>query len=189
MFDELGNGWPRHSCFYHAYSALKSKVLPILHAGADPTSGAFKPFADLKDKFDPKGQSPTVDSPPAKNDGTKSGKILVEHIIKKMSPIAGDHQFFIGVVRAKETKSAAIDAAYAALGDVGQKVFDLPARSNAIQLTIVDAQGEPNESYTGIIDRKTLDKGVAIGVMVGATFKACVSPSASLWLITEIIPL
>jgi hypothetical protein len=112
------------------------------------------------------------------------------HTIKRMDPIAGEPPyFFLGIVREKLKGTASIGQLYAAMGDVGRKTNGLPAQTRAIQITVVDTQGEPNESYTGVIDAERLEPGVTIGVLVGVTFKACVTPSAAAWLISEIIPI
>jgi hypothetical protein len=191
MFDSLGGDWPRHDCFNTEYRKLVGVVKPILDGGADPRSATFAPFAALRDRLDPGRLStgPTgLSEPRAKL--FEHRKPAIEHVIKTMTPIEGEAPvFFLGVVRERERNTARIQQVYGAVGEVGVKLLGLPARPRALQLTIVDADGEPNESYTGIADDGLLDPGVRPGVMVGATFKACVGPSVSTWLITEIVPL
>jgi hypothetical protein len=153
----------------------------------------FAPFEGLAELIDPSRLAaeivPGVAEPPP-TPSLSPPVTRTPHTIKRMDPIEGEPpQFFLGVVREKLRDTDSIRNLYMAMGQIGLKTYDLPPKTRAIQITVVDTQGEPNESYTGVINGSLLDSGVEIGVMVGATFKPCVTPSAAIWLITEIIPI
>lgn len=194
LFDELGPPWPRHDCFTKAVNALKAKVLPVLKAGADPRSATFTPFADLKDLLGPAladGRGDGSPIPPASKPSGPGGRPSAKQPVetKKMGPIAGDIQHFIGIVREMSPKTKMLDQLYAEVGSIGLKAFGLPARRNAVQVTIVDTAGEPYESYTCIADKSRLDRAVKVDVMVGATLRSVATPSLSFWLADELQPL
>jgi len=190
MFDALGGSWPKHACFNNQYNALVAKVMPILGAGADPASATFKPFADLKSKFEgglakaKMAKKAIVPPPPPSPAAEKT-----EHVVKRMDPMEGEEISFIGVVREKQSATSKLKSLYAALGSIGIKAFELPSEKNAVQITVVEASGEPNESYSAVADRSSLDSSVAVGVMVWVRMKGKVVPSAASWVILEIQPL
>lgn len=189
LFDDLGPPWPLHDCFTKAVKALKA----VLKAGADPKAATFTPFADLKDLLGPAGSPESnVGSsfPVAPKSGPGAQPSTKQPIeTKKMGPIAGDVQHFIGVVREMSPKTKMLDQLYAEVGSIGIKAFGLPARRNAIQVTIVDTAGEPYESYTCVADKSRLDRAVKVDVMVGATLRSIASPALLIWFADELQPL
>lgn len=190
MFDELGEGWPQHSCFHHEYRRLRERVLPILKAGADPKSATFQPFAELKKLLDPVGAHPPSEGRDPSRDGKsidpRTAPTTKEHVIKRMDPMPDEKITFIGVIRERHSGTARIKELYATLGTIGRKMLNLPSERNAVQLTIVDTEGEPQESYSGIADGSRLERGLTEGVMVWVEMVGKVYPSASAWVITDV---
>lgn len=191
MFDELGGDWPQHSCFETEYKRLREKVLPILKAGADPASATFRPFAELRERLGPSGASrpPAEDIAKTGEDGGGARPVPEkpsERIIKRMDPMPEETISIVGVIRERHTGTARIRALYAELGALGRKLMGLPAESHAVQLTIVDTQGEPHESYSGIADKTRIEGGLTEGVMVWVRMTGKVYPSASAWVINDI---
>jgi hypothetical protein len=190
MFDQLSADWPKHSCFDHRYRELAAKVLPIIKAGADPRSAMFQPFADLKAML---GSAELSQAKPSANTPVTS---VIEkkdspekHSIKTMDPMSGEELTFIGVVRERQPSTSRIKELYKRLGGMGRKAFGLPAEQDAVQITIVDAGGEPNESYTCIAHRRRIDTSLTVGVMAWVRMEAKVAHSNSAWVVKEIHPL
>ena len=188
MFDDLGPPWPKHSCFDHRYRQLVATVKPILDAGADPRAAMFSPFEELRAMLDPdrlstRSTKGELEGRPAQQ---SAGITRPIHTTKRMDPIPGEKEFFIGVVRDLSADTRHLSSLYDALGDIGRSLFGLPSKSKALQVTVVDAGGEPNESYTGVVSRDIVARDIRPGVMVGVTMEAKVAPSASTWVIVEI---
>lgn len=185
MFNELDDTWPKHDCFNTQFSNLMKTTGALLKDGADPKSATFKPFSDLKAHFEQLApQSPP--DPKLKKQPKSGFTKKTEHLIKKMDPLADEVMSVLGVVRDIQSNTARIKEIYAGLGNLGQQVLGLPPLSRAIALTIVDAEGEPNESYTCLADKNELDKDIKVGVMVWAMLEAKVTKSLAVWLATEI---
>jgi hypothetical protein len=191
MFDAVGAPWPKHDCFNQQYRALKARVLPILKKGADPRSAMSQPFAELGEMFgievadglgdiaQPAPHRPKTPKQPA--------PAKQSHSIKRMEPVAaGEEVSVIGIIRERGAQTACMKALYAALGALGRKLFRLPASGRAIQLTIVDVEGEPNESYSCIADAGIVDRSLTKDVMVWVRLIGNVAPSASAWVVKEI---
>lgn len=191
MFNELGAPWPQHLCFDEQYRALRKQVLEPLQTAASPKSGTFHAFQILKDYFETSDTAvpatgsdpaPAVVAPVPQRDESLPA-------IKSMGPFAGDEQSFIGVIRERLADSARLDELYGGLGAVGVRTLGLPPRSQALQLTIVDTRGPPQESFTCVVDRKVLGPSLGLGVMAFANLKAKSAPSALFWLATSVEPL
>ena len=188
MLDEVGNGWPKHNCFDHQFAQLSEKVLPILKAGANPSSATFKPFADLKDHFSDLAPLPE-DAPNSVRDDKPSPEAPIpkdSHYIKRMEAFEGETMDIIGIVRDISKSTKKIAALFAALGDVGRQLFRLPPANRTASVTIVDNSGEPNESYTCIMDRRNLDRSIAPGAIVFASLEGHAHGEHRVWLVKHI---
>jgi hypothetical protein len=191
MFNELGAPWPQHNCFDEQYRALRKKVLEPLQAAASPTAGTFQAFQILKEYFESSVRA-KIEPAPDRPEGIAGPARKLEPelpAIKTMGPIAGDEQSFIGVIRERLAESARLDELYGNIGGVGVRTLGLPPRSQAVQMTIVDTRGPPQESFTCVVDRKVLGQSLGLGVMVFATLVAKSAPSALFWLATSVEPL
>lgn len=105
--------------------------------------------------------------------------------VKAMDPMPGEVETFIGVVREVEKETARLKDLYASLGDIGRKLFGLPARSKAIQLTVWRNDDSPVESYTAIVDRDLavgLERGGAVWLQIVAKDHA----GTSAWVVSAI---
>lgn len=186
MFDELREDWPKHSCFDTEYKALIATVLPMLKAGADPVSATFRPFADLKERMGALARSENLpalqEAPPAPVTGSKAERI--EHFTKRMDPM-DEELSFIGIIRDQIADTAKLRSVYDGIGDLGQKMLGLPVVSKALQITIVDTQDEPHESYTGLVDKGKMDPDIQTGMMVFVQIKGYSVPGP-VWIVKEI---
>lgn len=171
MFEQLGDDWPKHDCFHTQYRKLTARVMPILGAGADPQSATFKPFQDLKKHFGDAATGgvnplpPMEEAPAAPDDDAASP----ESWIKRMDPM-DESVSLIARVHDVQQKTRHIATLYESLGDIGRKLLGLPAESRARQITLVDCEGIPHESYTAIVDKERL-AGIEAGVMVWANLQ------------------
>ncbi|OHD02042.1 MAG: hypothetical protein A2885_08695 [Sphingopyxis sp. RIFCSPHIGHO2_01_FULL_65_24] len=150
----------------------------------------FKPFADLAKTFGfniDEMESVSASKQRFSQKKKVSQPVKVEeHTIKRMDPIAGEVVSIVGVIRDRQTATSKIENIYAKLGQLGHKMFGLPPKTRAVHITVIDNEGEPNESYTCIGDAQLLGKSLTLGVMVWVRLEAKVTPSVSAWVIAEI---
>ena len=189
LFDELGGGWPEHDCEERAAKDGVARAKAILEQGRNAESGTSKPFGGLAKHIEARGVAEPLGAqvePLAKKPAHPEAR-PAEHVIKLMEPTAdGEPCFFIGFVRERAKDTARVKQIYGSVGDLGRAMLGLPPISQALQLTIVDAGGEPNESYTAIADRGLVEKAVAPGALVGVSLIGKIGVSHSFWLIAEI---
>jgi hypothetical protein len=89
----------------------------------------------------------------------------------------------VSSARVRERRQKA--ALYEGLGSLGQKLYMLPPKSKAVQLTIIDTCGELDESYVAIVNAAML-AGLKPGVLVWVQMTGEVSPSQATWVIIDI---
>lgn len=184
MFDQLGHPWLQHSCFRNLYRELEARVGPILRDGASSSSATFKPFRDLKDRVTRLAEEKGVSEP---NPAPEPVHPLrrAENRTKRMDPVSMNEQLqLIGIVREIENDTAFLRSLFE-MGDLGRKLFDLPARMNARQLTIVDAGGLPNESYTAVVSARQLT-GIEPGVTVFSVLCGKIQGPLKAWVVKAI---
>jgi hypothetical protein len=153
-----------------------------LKAGADAASAKGTPlerlsgFVATRTGSGETGKSVAQPPPPP----------IPEHFdTKAMDPMPGEVESFIGVVREMSIKTTKLDALYDGLGSMGQKALGLPARSNAVQLTIEKNDLDPVESYTVVAERK-LTLGIHPKHMVWVGLEARHIPDRNTWIVTSI---
>ncbi|KIC56986.1 hypothetical protein RM53_10335 [Brevundimonas nasdae] len=189
LFDELGGYWPVHDCERAETEAGLKRARHIIEDGRDAASGSHRPFEGLHDLIDvdglPDGERRQVEVITGKVKAPAT--LRPEHAIKPMDPTAdGEEHFFIGLMTERESGTARIKRLYAEVGGLGLKMLGLPAQSQAVQITMVDAGGEPNESYTAIADRGRLEGGAQPGKLVGVSLVGRVASGYRFWLVTDL---
>lgn len=188
LFDQLGGAWPEHDCERTEAEAGLARARKIIEDGHDPKTGSHRPFEGLDGRVDLDALSPgdkeQIDQ--LKREASEPVTLRPEHTIKRMDPTAeAEEHFFIGFLRERASGTASIKALYAEIGGVGIKMLGLPAQKDALQLTIIDASGEPNESYTAIADRGLLEGGAQPGKLVGVSLVGRSGSGYRFWLVTD----
>jgi len=195
MFDKAGDGWPQHACFDRRYRDLVARVMPIVNAGRDPASARFRPFQDLRAQLGP-GAGPDVDGepPPDLPPDLSPGPVgppprppaPAAPDIKRMDAIDGERQSMIGLLRSIDRKTNRLSALYQRLGDLGRKMLGLPAASKAVQVTVLDNQGQPVESYAAIADSGLITSDIAVDHLVWVELEGRTDGHAPFWVVRDI---
>lgn len=165
-----------------------ARARKIIEKGRDPKTGSHRPFEGLDGRVDLDSLSPgdREQADQIKREASEPVTLRPQHTIKRMDPTAeGEEHFFIGFLRERASDTASIKALYAEIGGVGIKMLGLPAHGDALQLTIIDAGGEPNESYTAIADRGMLEGGAHPGKLVGVSLVGRSGSGYRFWLVTH----
>ena len=189
LFDKLGPPWPIHDCEAAATKAGLGRAKTILEEGGSADAGRSRPFEGLSDLIDvgslppgPREEIATLEA-----EAKKPVTLRPQHNIKQMNPTEdGENSFLIGVLRERVNDAPRVKSLYGVVGDLGLKLLGLPARSRALQVTVIDAGGEPNESYTAVADAGRLEAGAKLGVMVGVSLVGRVGAGYSFWLVQDL---
>lgn len=106
--------------------------------------------------------------------------------IKRMDAIDGEKVSLIGLLRGIDRKTNRLNVLYQRLGDLGRKMLGLPAASKAVQVTVLDNQGQPVESYAAIADSGLITSDITVDHLVWVELEGRSDGHAALWVVREI---